>query len=92
MYCPPGLLTDSFRFGGLLTLINYLDSILSLCAFLCFTQWKKHKMSSAPNRIVELAEPSKLHCQISAIDSQVYNPVYDLYNLTPDEISIVEKT
>jgi hypothetical protein len=47
-------------------------------------------MSSAPYRIVELAEKPKLHRQISTTDSQIDNLVYQLYSLTPDEIAIVE--
>ena len=64
-------LGDVRGFGGLLTLADYRDSILSVCAFLCFNKWKKHEMSSAPPRIVELVETFDLN--IEAYHSQQYN-------------------
>jgi hypothetical protein len=37
-------------------------------------------------------EKTKLQRQISATDRQIDQLVYDLYNLTPEEIKIIEGT
>jgi len=37
------------------------------------------------------ADKESLSCQIAATDHQIDALVYDLYNLTPDEIKIVEE-
>jgi hypothetical protein len=103
------LLRESYSFGGWLTLINYLDSILSVCVFLCFDKWKKREMSSAPPGIVKLVdrmldlhkkpsaskvpdEKTKLQRQISTTDKQIDRLVYELYNLTDEEIKIIEES
>jgi predicted type IV restriction endonuclease len=65
------LLRESYRFGRLLTLADYRDSILPICVFLCFTKRKKHKMSSAPPRIAELVETFDRN--IETYHSQQYN-------------------
>jgi hypothetical protein len=63
---------------------------------------KHNKMVKLVDRMLDLHkrlakakvpdEKTKLQRQITTTDSQIDNLVYDLYNLTPDEIAIIQKT
>jgi len=61
---------------------------------------KSHKIVKLVERMLDLnkklakekvpGEKTRLQHQINTTDNQIDNLVYDLYNLTPEEITIVE--
>ena len=63
---------------------------------------KSHRMVKLVDRMLDLhnqlakakvpAEKTRIQRQINTTDNQIDNLTYDLYNLTPEEIKIIERT